>query len=67
MKNYTKIAIIFLIIGCFAFLFGSFLFLTIQISEGEFLDPSIWHLIWFGIFSMIIGIVSIIPLSKTEK
>ena len=67
MKNNTKIAMIFLFFGCFGFIIGLFLILTIQRSEGQFLDSSIWHLIWFGIFSMIIGIVCIIPLSKTEN
>ena len=67
MKNYTKIALIFLIIGCFSFLCEYFMILTIQRSEAEFLDSSIWYLIWFGIFFLIFDIVYIIPISKNEK
>ena len=64
MENSTKIGIVFFSIGIFAVLFGLFLNLSVEMSGNEFLDPSVWHLIWGGVFFVIIGIVCLIPNSK---
>ena len=64
-----KIGAIVFVVGISAFCLGLVINSIYGVSEGEFLSPSVWHLLWGGASIGIIGLVLMWPESKntTEK
>ena len=62
-----KIGAIVFIVGISAFCLGLVINSIYGVSEGEFLSPSVWHLLWGGASIGIIGLVLMWPESKNTK
>ncbi|MFC1487025.1 hypothetical protein ACFLRN_04980 [Thermoproteota archaeon] len=62
-----KIGAILFVVGISVFCLGLIFNSVYGVSEGEFLSPSVWHLLWGGASIRTIGLVLMWPESKNAK